>query len=69
MATSPITRPDSSLTDVPNALALTSRRTTPYVVKFTSIRALIALAAANGYHVHQADVNKAYLHGKLDKWA
>ncbi|SCZ99435.1 BZ3500_MvSof-1268-A1-R1_Chr3-1g06010 [Microbotryum saponariae] len=37
------------------------------VVKFTSIRALIALAAANGYHVHQADVNKAYLHGKLDK--
>ncbi|SGY82991.1 BQ5605_C009g05611 [Microbotryum silenes-dioicae] len=37
------------------------------VVKFTSIRALIALAAANGYHVHQADVNKVYLHGKLDK--
>ncbi|SGY28317.1 BQ5605_C080g12972 [Microbotryum silenes-dioicae] len=37
------------------------------VVKFTSIRALIALAAANDYHVHQADVNKAYLHGKLDK--
>ncbi|SGY56983.1 BQ5605_C006g04205 [Microbotryum silenes-dioicae] len=29
------------------------------VVKFTSIRALIALATANGYHVHQADVNKA----------
>ncbi|SGZ31712.1 BQ5605_C045g12237 [Microbotryum silenes-dioicae] len=37
------------------------------VVKFTSIHALIALAAATGYHVHQADVNKAYLHGKLDK--
>ncbi|SGZ28049.1 BQ5605_C026g10262 [Microbotryum silenes-dioicae] len=37
------------------------------VVKFTSIWALIALAVANGYHVHQADVNKAYLHGKLDK--
>ncbi|SGY70301.1 BQ5605_C004g03135 [Microbotryum silenes-dioicae] len=37
------------------------------VVKFTSICALIALAAANGYHVHQANVNKAYLHGKLDK--
>ncbi|SGY26768.1 BQ5605_C018g08780 [Microbotryum silenes-dioicae] len=37
------------------------------VVKFTSIWVLIALAAANGYHVHQADVNKAYLHGKLDK--
>ncbi|SGY45138.1 BQ5605_C001g00251 [Microbotryum silenes-dioicae] len=37
------------------------------VVKFMSIQALIALAAANGYHVHQANVNKAYLHGKLDK--
>ncbi|SGY43793.1 BQ5605_C001g00062 [Microbotryum silenes-dioicae] len=37
------------------------------VVKFTSIRALIALAAATGYHVHQANVNKAYLYGKLDK--
>ncbi|SCZ96106.1 BZ3500_MvSof-1268-A1-R1_Chr8-1g10009 [Microbotryum saponariae] len=43
------------------------KKTYAPVVKFTSIRALIALAAANGYHVHQADVNKAYLHGKLDK--
>ncbi|SGY86518.1 BQ5605_C009g05824 [Microbotryum silenes-dioicae] len=37
------------------------------VAKFTSIRALLALAAAHGYHVHQADIDKAYLHGKLDK--
>ncbi|SGY26808.1 BQ5605_C018g08798 [Microbotryum silenes-dioicae] len=36
------------------------------VAKFTSIRALLALAAAHGYHVHQADIDKAYLHGKLD---
>ena len=37
------------------------------VAKFTSIRLLIALAAENGYHIHQADIDKAYLHGKLDK--
>ncbi|SCZ99308.1 BZ3500_MvSof-1268-A1-R1_Chr7-2g09478 [Microbotryum saponariae] len=48
-------------------LGLDFEKTYAPVVKFTSIRALIALAAANGYHVHQADVNKAYLHGKLDK--
>ncbi|SGY86542.1 BQ5605_C009g05826 [Microbotryum silenes-dioicae] len=36
------------------------------VAKFTSIRALLALAAAHGYHIHQADIDKAYLHGKLD---
>ncbi|SGZ30860.1 BQ5605_C046g12247 [Microbotryum silenes-dioicae] len=36
------------------------------VARFTSIRALLALAAAHGYHVHQADIDKAYLHGKLD---
>ncbi|SCZ95550.1 BZ3500_MvSof-1268-A1-R1_C050g00199 [Microbotryum saponariae] len=35
------------------------------VAKFTSIRALIALAAAKKLHVHQADVDKAYLHGEL----
>ncbi|SGZ33236.1 BQ5605_C041g11947 [Microbotryum silenes-dioicae] len=35
------------------------------VAKFTSIRALIARAAAKQLHVHQADVDKAYLHGKL----
>ncbi|SCZ94927.1 BZ3500_MvSof-1268-A1-R1_Chr11-3g03484 [Microbotryum saponariae] len=33
---------------------------------FSSIRCLLALAAANGYHVHQADIDKAYLHGELD---
>ncbi|SGY38197.1 BQ5605_C003g01977 [Microbotryum silenes-dioicae] len=36
------------------------------VAKFTSICALLALAAAHGYHIHQADIDKAYLHGKLD---
>ncbi|SGY70351.1 BQ5605_C004g03143 [Microbotryum silenes-dioicae] len=37
------------------------------VAKFTSIHALLALAAVHGYHIHQADIDKAYLHGKLDK--
>ncbi|SGY55114.1 BQ5605_C006g03969 [Microbotryum silenes-dioicae] len=36
------------------------------VARFSSIRSLLALAAANGLHVHQADINKAYLHGDLD---
>lgn len=37
------------------------------VAKFTSIRALLALAAAKGLKVQQADVDKAYLHGDLDE--
>ncbi|SGZ31332.1 BQ5605_C044g12147 [Microbotryum silenes-dioicae] len=36
------------------------------VAKFTSICALLALAAPHAYHIHQANVNKAYLHSKLD---
>ncbi|SCV71300.1 BQ2448_2888 [Microbotryum intermedium] len=36
------------------------------VARFSSIRSLIALAAANGYHIHQADIDKAYLHGELE---
>ncbi|SDA02669.1 BZ3500_MvSof-1268-A1-R1_Chr7-2g09552 [Microbotryum saponariae] len=36
------------------------------VARFSSIRSLLALAAANGLHVHQADIDKAYLHGDLD---
>ncbi|SCV67081.1 BQ2448_5727 [Microbotryum intermedium] len=37
------------------------------VVCFTSIQALIAITVLRGYKIHQADVNKAYLHGKLDQ--
>ncbi|SGY38285.1 BQ5605_C003g01992 [Microbotryum silenes-dioicae] len=36
------------------------------VARFSSIRSLLALAAANGLDVHQADIDKAYLHGDLD---
>mgnify|MGYP002718862977 CR=1 FL=1 len=41
------------------------RETFAPVVKFTSIRVLLALAARHHLHVHQADVDKAYLHGAL----
>ncbi|SCV69331.1 BQ2448_2351 [Microbotryum intermedium] len=37
------------------------------VVCFTSIRALIAIAVLRSYKIHKADINKAYLHGKLDQ--
>ncbi|GAA6026934.1 hypothetical protein JCM8202_005054, partial [Rhodotorula sphaerocarpa] len=37
------------------------------VAKFTSIRVLLALAARHRLHVHQADVDKAYLHGALEE--
>ena len=43
------------------------RETFAPVVKFTSIRVLLALAARYRLHVHQADVDKAYLHGSLDE--
>ncbi|GAA5888921.1 hypothetical protein JCM3774_000555, partial [Rhodotorula dairenensis] len=43
------------------------RETFAPVVKFTSIRVLLALAARYRLHVHQADVNKAYLHGSLEE--
>ncbi|SCV71301.1 BQ2448_2889 [Microbotryum intermedium] len=36
------------------------------VARFSSICSLLALAAANGLHVHQVDIDKAYLHGDLD---
>ncbi|MEQ4601614.1 MAG: reverse transcriptase domain-containing protein, partial [Pseudomonas amygdali] len=34
---------------------------------FTSIRALTAIAASRGYHLVQADIDKAYLHGDLEE--
>ncbi|KAM0792124.1 hypothetical protein ACM66B_004826 [Microbotryomycetes sp. NB124-2] len=37
------------------------------VAQFASIRLLIALAAAQGWPIIQADVDKAYLHGDLDE--
>ncbi|GAA5871005.1 hypothetical protein JCM3774_003501 [Rhodotorula dairenensis] len=43
------------------------RETFAPVVKFTSTRVLLALAARHRLHVHQADVDKAYLHGALEE--
>ena len=37
------------------------------VAKLTSVKLLIALAAANGWSLNQMDVSNAFLHGELDE--
>ena len=41
--------------------------TFPPVAKMTTLWVILALAAAHGWHLHQLDVDNAFLHGSIDE--
>jgi hypothetical protein len=61
------TRQDSLQRAVVNDKGLTYDEVFSPVVRYTTLRSMCASAAANDYHLHQMDIDTAFLYGKMDE--